>query len=48
MLRTIEAVIESDGTVRLLEPVSLGGVQRALVTILDRKYVLDESPHWRV
>lgn len=35
MLRTIEAVIESDGSVRLLEPVSLAGARRALVTVLD-------------
>jgi hypothetical protein len=35
MLRTIEAVIESDGSVRLLEPVSLPGARRALVTVLD-------------
>jgi hypothetical protein len=35
MLRTIEAVIESDGSVRLLEPVSLTGARRALVTILN-------------
>ncbi len=35
MLRTIEAVIESDGSVRLLESVSLAGARRALVTVLD-------------
>lgn len=35
MLRTIEAVIEPDGSVRLLEPVSLAGARRALVTVLD-------------
>ena len=35
MLRTIEAVIERDGTIRLLEEVSLPAARRALVTILD-------------
>ena len=35
MLRTIEAVIETDGRVRLLEPISVGEARRALVTVLD-------------
>ena len=35
MLRTIEAVIEPDGHVRLLEPISLGTSRRALVTVLE-------------
>jgi hypothetical protein len=35
MLRTLEAVIESDGEVRLLEPVTLSGPCRALITLLD-------------
>lgn len=35
MLRTIEAVIEPDGRVRLLEAVDLSGARRALVTVLD-------------
>jgi hypothetical protein len=35
MLRTIEAVIEPDGQVRLLEPVAIDGARRALVTVLD-------------
>ncbi len=35
MLRTIEAVIERDGQVRLLEPISVSGTRRALVTVLD-------------
>jgi hypothetical protein len=35
MLRTIEAVIERDGRVRLLEPVSLTASHRALVTVLE-------------
>lgn len=33
MLRTIEAVIEADGQVRLLEPNSVSGARRALVTV---------------
>lgn len=35
MLRTIEAVIEPTGEVRLLEPVSVSGARRALVTVPD-------------
>ena len=34
-MRTVEAVIDEDGTVRLLEPVAVGESRRALVTILD-------------
>ena len=35
MSRTIEALIDKDGQVRLLEAVSLSSTRRALVTILD-------------
>ena len=35
MLRTVEAVIEPNGSVRLLEPLSLTTPHRALVTVLD-------------
>jgi hypothetical protein len=35
MLRTIEAVIEPDGHVRLLEPLALTTSHRALVTVLE-------------
>ena len=35
MLRTIEATIDADGNVRLLEPVRLDQWVRALVTILE-------------
>ena len=35
MIRTVEAVIEADGSVRLLEDVSLPSARRALVTILE-------------
>lgn len=41
MLRTIEAIIEPDGRVRLLEAVALPGTRRALVTVLDE--VADEA-----
>ncbi|HEX8392940.1 MAG TPA: hypothetical protein VF665_11330 [Longimicrobium sp.] len=34
MLQTVEAVIERDGSVRLLEPVELPESRRALVTVL--------------
>lgn len=37
MLRTIEAVIDKQGAVHLLEPVHLPAERRALVTILDEK-----------
>lgn len=35
MIRTIEAVIDPHGNVRLLEPVELPGVRRAFVMILE-------------
>ncbi len=35
MLRTIEAIVEADGRVRLLEPVDVQAPRRALLTILD-------------
>ena len=35
MIRTIEAVIDEKGNVRLLEPVHLPSARRALLTILD-------------
>jgi hypothetical protein len=35
MIRTIEAVVDPNGNVRLLEEVLLPGPRRALVTILD-------------
>ena len=35
MIQTVEGVIDSDGVVRLLEPVSVGAPRRALVTILQ-------------
>ncbi len=35
MLQTLEAVIDEQGNVRLLEPISLPTARRALVTILE-------------
>jgi hypothetical protein len=35
MIRTVEAVIDEKGRVRLLEPVELPAERRALVTILE-------------
>jgi hypothetical protein len=39
MIRTIEAVIDEDGNVRLLEPIQLPAARRALVTILEERPV---------
>lgn len=38
MLRTVEAIIEPDGQVRLLEKVQLSEPRRALVTVLDEEF----------
>lgn len=35
MIRTVEAVIDEHGNVRLLETVKVAGARRALVTILE-------------
>lgn len=35
MLTTIEAVIDEQGNVKILHPVSLHGARRALVVVLD-------------
>ncbi len=35
MIRTVEAVIDEQGNVKLLEPVQLSSTRRALVTILE-------------
>jgi hypothetical protein len=37
MIRTVEAVIDGRGIVRLLEPVNPDGPRRVLVTILDEE-----------
>jgi hypothetical protein len=48
MFRTVEAVIDEQGIVRLLEPVQLPALSRALVTILDRviERPREESGQW--
>jgi len=35
MIKTVEAVVDDQGKVRLLQPVHLGSIRRALVVILD-------------
>ena len=40
MLHTLEAVIEQDGTVRLLQAVELPESRRALVVVLDEEPIL--------
>jgi len=37
MLKSVEAIVESDGEVRLKEPIHLDSPCRAIVTILDEK-----------
>jgi hypothetical protein len=37
MIKTVEAVIDEQGRVRLLEPVSVPRTRRALVTILEEE-----------
>jgi len=37
MLRTVEAVIDVQGHVHLLEPISLAGARRAIVTIFEEE-----------
>jgi hypothetical protein len=37
MIRTIEAMIDEQGRVQLLEAVELAGPRRALVTVLDEE-----------
>ena len=37
MIQTVEAIIDEEGKVRLLQPVHLQSVRRALVTILDEQ-----------
>ena len=43
MIQTVEAVIDEEGNVRLLEPVHLPSVRRALVTILEDRQVTGPS-----
>ena len=43
MIRTVEAVIDAEGNVRLLEEIQLPGPRRALVTILEDAPRPDET-----
>jgi hypothetical protein len=43
VIRTIEAVIDEHGNVRLLEPVQLPSAQRALLTILEDRPAAEAS-----
>jgi hypothetical protein len=43
MKQTIEAVIDSEGAVHLLEKVHLSSARRALVTILEEEPVASET-----
>ncbi|HEY0602917.1 MAG TPA: hypothetical protein VGD58_08395 [Herpetosiphonaceae bacterium] len=40
MIRTVEAIIDEQGSVRLLEAVNVPSTRRALVTILEEEPVL--------
>ncbi len=44
MVRTVEAMIDETGNVRLLEPLQLSSTRRALVTILDETHLDDAYP----
>ena len=39
MIKTVEAIIDETGNVRLLEPVQVSSARRALVTILEEEPV---------
>ena len=43
MIRTVEAVIDEQGNVKLLEPVRPTSVRRALVTILEEEPVAETT-----
>ena len=43
MIRTLEAVVDQQGTVRLLEAVTLPQERRALVTILDEPPAMEHE-----
>lgn len=42
-MKTFEAIVEKDGTIRLLEDIDLSRAKRVLVTILDENYEVDAS-----
>jgi len=43
MIKTVEAVVDDEGRVRLLQPVHLGSIRRALVVILDEPEGIDDE-----
>ncbi|MEX2300073.1 MAG: hypothetical protein WD733_03995 [Bryobacterales bacterium] len=43
MIRTVEAIVDEDGNVRLLEPIRLPAERRAIVTILEEAPAKDPS-----
>jgi hypothetical protein len=42
-MKTVEAVIETNGQVRLIEPVHVSSPRRALVTILEEAPAINEA-----
>ena len=42
-MRTIEAVIDEKGQIRLLEPIECGSQRRAIVVVLDESGLSDEE-----
>lgn len=48
MPRAVEAVLEPNGTIRLLEPLEVTGPRRVLVTVLDEPpvAVASDDPIW--
>ena len=55
MLKTVEAIVEPDGTIRTLEPLQVEVATRAIVTLLEEEIVVRienqeneiDSPVWR-
>lgn len=43
MIKTVEAVVDDEGRVKLLQPVRLGSIRRALVIILDEPEVINDE-----
>jgi len=43
MIKTVEAVVDDQGKVRLLQPVHLGSSRRALVVILDEPEAIGDE-----
>ncbi len=46
MMQTLEAIIDKDGKVRLLENIRLPRTRRALLTILDDEPTIDDDKDW--